>query len=239
MIFCDVFEPQNIRDAIRDLVPSQTIPLNSAGLADYMWQADGHTIQVERKQWAEIINIEHIEEQLQREYQKADETYLLIEGIMKPSQYGVDLYKETTEGSSRKVLYRCHGWGTENRPRKPLYQQIMAFLWSIDRQGISIVCTPNSYATALTIVTMYKQSIKTEHRTFNRYIRTKPEPFDCDPAVLTLMNLPGIELGEYRAKQLINALGSLRKVIDAKEEELVTVEGIGPVTAHRIKELFG
>jgi len=47
------------------------------------------------------------------------------------------------------------------------------------------------------------------------------------------------EVGPVTARALLEALGSVEAVMTAAEEELLDVEGIGPVTAERIREVVG
>jgi Fanconi anemia group M protein len=47
------------------------------------------------------------------------------------------------------------------------------------------------------------------------------------------------EVGPVTARALLAALGSVEAVMTAEEEELLDVEGVGPVTAERIREVVG
>jgi len=47
------------------------------------------------------------------------------------------------------------------------------------------------------------------------------------------------EIGPVTARALLSALGSVEAVLTASEEDLLEVEGIGPVTAERVREVVG
>ena len=85
----------------------------------------------------------------------------------------------------------------------------------------------------------YKSSQKEEHTTLRRYIKPRVNPKAFDPAVLTLMGIEGVQLGEVRAKALIKQFGSVWEVVNAPLSELVSVEGIGPGLASKLLEVIG
>ena len=88
-IMVDIYEPQEIEDILKQVIPTIRMSLNHSeeGFADYLWFAiDGHRIQVERKQVPEILSsLDDTEEQLGREVSNGvEETILLIEGVCSP-----------------------------------------------------------------------------------------------------------------------------------------------------------
>jgi DNA ligase (NAD+) len=62
---------------------------------------------------------------------------------------------------------------------------------------------------------------------------SKPRPF---PRVLYALGIPGI--GGVNARALASHFGSIDRLMDASEEEILEVEGIGPVLAGLIRETF-
>jgi hypothetical protein len=238
MIFIDTFEPIEIFDLLKQTAEVERVSLNFGGMADYMWQAvDGHFIQVERKQWGEILSdIDAIEAQLRREITQVEETYLLIEGVADPTPWGVDAYVKSTD----KPYYRCaHTYGDPKRPRVGEYSKIQSWLWQLDKAGISIIQTPNLAGTAICLSAVYRNSLKAEHTTLRRYIKPKISPKPFNPHVLTLMGVAGAELGETRAKALIERFETAWNVLCAPVEKLCEVDGIGPKTAERIAKAIG
>lgn len=227
MIYVDTFEPEDICRWIGQVTEVNRLPLHQSGQADYSWfSIDGRSIQVERKQWPELLStgIDDVEEQLGREIPNADETYLLVEGIGEPSPYGVDTYIK----SENKPYYRkMFGHGSRQHPQPFLYDRIQAWFWRLDKIGVSVVHTSSPFATSVALVSYYKQSQKVEHQTLRRYIKPKISIKVRNPHVLSLMGIEGAGIGEIKALALVERFGNLYGVVNADVEELLGVDGIG------------
>ena len=237
MLHVDVFEPPEIEQYIGQVVPVTRTTLNISGLADYFWLDHlGNNIQVERKQWGEILNnFDHIEEQLRREIQGCASTHLLIEGTAIPTDVGIDVYRYNGKG----YFYRYHRYGTEESPQPTLCIRLHSFLWQLDHNGVGIVHTSTQYETAIALAAMYKQSQRTDCQMFQRYIREKPKLNNQNPHVLTLMGIQGVELGQKKAESLINKFGTVWNVLNQDVASLCTVDGIGKTIATRLLEATG
>lgn len=238
MILCDVFEPDHIFNLLKQSVECQRQNLVQAGFADYLWFAcDGHRVQVERKQWGEVLSDpDHVEEQLRRELIATEETVLLVEGVAEATPWGVDAYTKSPD----KPYYRVqHSYGTHKHPQSGLYHRIQAWFWQLDKAGISVYRTANSQDTASALVAWYKSSQKEEHTTLSRYIKPRINPKAFNPAVLTLMGIEGVELGEVRAKALVKRFRSVWSIMNAPLSELVRVDGIGVGIARKLIDAIG
>ena len=203
MIFVDVFEAVEIETLIQQSVPTTRGPFNSHGLPDYTWIAiDGHRIGVSRKQAGELLGgLDDAEEQLRRDILSVDEMYLLNEGIFssalhykKPGTQAWHLSKD------RKFLIPGHTFGTS-------IASFYAWIYQLDKAGITYLPTFDWTETAQALVTMYNNSLKAEHTTLKRYIKTKIYPKPFNHHVETLMGIKGTDrgplLGETKAKALV------------------------------------
>lgn len=238
MVLVDTNEPVELQQLIQQSVDTERTMLNQIGCADYMWQAaDGHWVQIERKQWPEILSdLDGIEEQLRRELAAADELGLLIEGIIEPTPVGVDAYKKSDDKRYYRVV---RSYGTHARPQPGLYHRLQAWLWCLDKAGITIYQTPNYAATAVTLVSHFQQGQKDEHSTLNRYIKTKQHVEKWNPHVLSLMGIPNTGIGEQKARALVERFETLVAVLVQSPEDLASVPGMGRTLAERLLRAAG
>lgn len=248
MTICvDVYEPVEIESILKQVVPTIRMSLNHSedGFADYLWYAcDNHRIQVERKQVGEILaGLDEVEEQLGREINNGvEETILLIEGVGAPvagNSRATHTYIRP-KSSNRDLLV---GGKTYNVN----YIGLQAWKSQLDKAGITIVETFDWEATALTLIALYNNSQKTEHTTLRRYIKEHITVHPYNEHVLTLMGIRGVNLGEARAKALIERYGTVWYTLSQSAEDLaetlVGEEGkqkrLGLVTAKKIFHAIG
>lgn len=87
MILVDTAEPEALIKYIQQTVPVTVTSLNQNSIADYHFTAiDGHTVQVNRTQAGELLgDIDSFEDELRRYYNSADETWVIIEGLITPT----------------------------------------------------------------------------------------------------------------------------------------------------------
>ena len=229
MLLIDSFEPTDIQNLLAQTTEVIRTSLNQANLADYFWTAcDGHTIQIERKQWAELLGeFDDIEEQLRKEMDNADEMGLLIEGIMRPHPLGC----EALRAVGNKLL-------SQHISKRP-YAMAMAWLWRIDKMGITPYFTFDWKASAMAIGAYYNNSQDSEHTTLRRYVKDKAPAWVPDIHVQNLINLRGVNLGPVRAQSLIDVFITYWDVISQEPDVLATVEGIGIKTARDIIKATG
>lgn len=232
MIEIDVHEP--VLEATRliaPVVPCKIEPLNEQGWADYKWTThDGSVVQVERKQWQEVLSgLDKVEEQLRRHLdgraQKSGRTLLLLEGMATPVMEGTCQLKPTNNN-------RVYVLGYSYRVS---LSQVYAWLYNVSRY-MEIIQTSSFDATCMALTAMYKNDQKEEHSTFKRHF--KQVSFFASPQVTNLMGLfPNI--GEKRAEALIKEFVTAYRVLTASVEELVRVPGIGPTLAKTMLRSVG
>ncbi|KKN53811.1 hypothetical protein LCGC14_0599040 [marine sediment metagenome] len=220
-ILIDNHEPREIEYLIGQSVPT-SMPqpgLNSKGFADYLWFAcDGHRIQVERKQIHEVLGgINQVEEQLSREMDNGvEETLLLIEGVCEPVA-GLKIATQTWHKAKGKNIlipgrvYNCS------------YTGYKAWLDQLDKAGITSVETFDYTATAMTLVALYQNSQKKEHKTLKRYIKDRIYIESKNPHIHNLMAVKGGGVGEEIAKAWIEQFGTFWYCINQDAEVLAEV----------------
>jgi len=215
-IMLDHFEPVQIENLIQQSVGVHRMGLNGQGIADYMWFAvDGHRIQIERKQADEVLGgMDSVEEQLQRELQNGvEETILLIEGVCEPV-FGLKIATQTWRRAKQKNVL------VPGRTYNCSYTGYKAWQNQLDKAGVTIVETFDYTATAMTLVALYQNSQKEEHKTLRRYIKDRIYIELRNPHILSLMGLKGAGLGEEKAKAIIARYGTFWYAIQQPAEEL-------------------
>jgi len=216
MIMIDNFEPIQIEKLIGQSVQVQRMGLNPKGLADYVWYAfDGHRVQVERKQVDELLSsLDNVEEQLQRELSNdVEETILLIEGICQPV-LGLKLATQSWHKVKDKNII------VPGRTFNCSYTGYKAWQNQLDKAGVTIVETFDYIATAMTLVALFQNSQKPEHKTLKRYIKDKVYIKSRNPHVISLMGIKNGGIGEEKAKALIDRYGTLWYTLTRPAEEL-------------------
>jgi ERCC4-type nuclease len=120
-----------------------------------------------------------------------------------------------------------------------MFAKVMAWFYQLDKAGVGIMHTSSYIATAMTIGSWYKNSQKDEHTTLRRYIRKKINVEVKDPQVISLMGLAGANLGEERAKALIERFGDVISVLTADPGEIAAMPGFGPTLEKKIHAAVG
>lgn len=231
-LLVDTFEPTgDIVPLLQQSIPVTISNLNLNGYADYFLNSiDAHTIQAERKQNGELLgSLNMVEMQLRKQYNKADENILIIEGFIIPSAGGCMTLKRSKDS---RFFY-------QDREYKTSYSAYLTWIYRLDKSGIWVSTTPDLAGTASLLVSIYKNSQKLEHTTLNRYLKEKIYIEEQNPHVLSLMGLHGAGLGEEKAKALIERFGTVWGVLIQNEDTLQEVKGIGEILAHRILHSIG
>lgn len=229
----DVFEHPRAEDLISQSIPTLRLPLNSMNMPDYQWLAvDGHTCGVERKQATELVAEMSVIEGILRKYMDTTEDLaLLIEGFLAPHPMGIVTYwidkRFGDDRLGKGIVF------------KRSYAQIMAFLWQLDKEGVTVYFTPCLEATAASLVAFYKNSQKEEHTTLRRYVKKRRALWHPNPQVEILLGIPGAGLGEKRAMALIARFETAWRVFNASEDDLTGVTGIGKGIARGLLEKIG
>lgn len=236
-IMVDIYEPKEIQDIITQVVPTIRMSLNHSpeGYGDYLWFAcDGHRIQIERKQAGEILSsLDDVEEQLGRELNNGvEETILLIEGVCGPvpglNRTMQTYIKPKNAKADRDLLIAGKKFQVN-------YVGYQAWKSQLDKAGVTIVETFDWEATALTLVGLYNNSQKPEHTTLRRYIKEHITVHPFNGHILTLMGIRGVNLGEARAKALVERYGTVWYILNQSAEDLAeTLVGDDDKTKKRL-----
>ena len=216
-ILLDIFEPVEIEHLIAQTTDVTRLALNSKGFADYLFYAfDGHRIQVERKQTDEVLgSMDKVEEQLGRELQnEVEETILLIEGVCEPV-FGLKMATQTWRKTKTKRNVMVPG-----RTYNCSYTGYQAWKNQLDKAGVTIVETFDYTATAMTLVALYQNAQKSEHKTLRRYIKERIYIESKNPHIISLMGIKGGGIGEEKAKALIDRYGTFWYTINQDPMEL-------------------
>jgi len=227
----DEFEPHDMLLLMRQSIEVEVSDLNRRGYADYLFNAaDGHSIQLERKQNGELLpSLNSVEEQLKRQYGTADECGLIVEGFIAPSPKGCYVLKPSLDGKMYFVQRELH----------TNYSMYVDWLYQLDKCGITCYSTPHIVGTATLLVALYKNSQKEEHTTLRRYIKGKVQLNVENRHIKTLMGIEGASLGERRATDLIDAFGTAWGVLSQSESMLQIVDGVGPGIARKLLWAIG
>lgn len=234
----DVFEPIQVKELMEQSIPVSIVPLNSMGYADYQWVDVLHlTNQVERKQIDEVLSdIDGVEGQLRKEITKADRTYLLYEGTFEPVAGLRQACQSWKKMKGRNLMVPSRRYNVS-------YAGVMAWFDQLDRAGITIVNTCDYVGTAMTLVALYNNSQKVEHTTLKRYIKERIYPKPHNPHIETLMGIKGVNLGEAKAKALVERFGTvwyiLNQSVESLAETLVGDKRLGEVVAKKLLEAVG
>jgi len=234
-IVVDVFEPDHLAQLLSQFLRVHRENLVVKGLSDYFWFAgDGHRITLERKTWADLIASQgRIETQLRMATNNAEEVGLIVEGIADPLYGGeIGLFQKSGDGK----------WFRRAKISDWRYDALQAFLYRLDKEGITVYHTASMEATSWALKAFVENSQKQEFTTMRRYVKTKPILWKPDPIMETLMGIKddkGHILGEKKAAEIIKRFGSIWKAIHRDPDEIASVcSGIGLATATRLIELL-
>lgn len=209
VVVMDTFEGrskgQNIEAELGRFLTVMRENLVPLGLADYFWTGfDGTRFTLEHKNAGELMQDMggRLDDQLRKHTQNADDVGLIIDGMMTPAEDGKSTYIWRVSAKNPKIMTRQH-----KSPHS--YQEVMGYLWGLDKAGINIYCVPDWVAMCRCIAEYVYNTLKPEHRTLKRYIKSHPVILDekATPEhrkyVGTLMGLSGARIGEITAKKIL------------------------------------
>jgi ERCC4-type nuclease len=211
---------------------------------------DGKTSQFCRVQAGELLgNIDSQELELRRYYDNANETFLIIEGIVSTMPISGAKHNATVlsvrsrNNTGLLYTYRVDGGfiGDEHQYEVP-YARYVSWLHSLQECGISHFRTMSWQETARTIGIIHKHMNPEkphDRMTLQRYIKPHIKLKEYNPHVMSLMGLEGVNLGEVKATALIGYFGTFIAVATACEDELCRVNGIGKTMAKQIIKAVG
>jgi ERCC4-type nuclease len=230
-VLVDVYEPDYLANLLSAFMQVQRVNLVTRGLCDIFWFAiDGHSITIERKSWLDLLNsLDRLQKQLRTATNHADEVGLIVEGVAVPLDGGeIALYEQ---GKNDKYLRQMKISGTK-------YNNIMAYLWELDKNGISVYHTSTIKGTAWALKAFVDNSQKTEHTLLKHYVRTRQIKWQSNPMVETIMAIKdedGYIIGEKKAIEMAEQIGTLWDIIHLTPEAIAfACRGIGLSTAKRL-----
>jgi len=192
IILVDISEPEEVVALLRQSVEVSLEPLNQQNLSDYFfWDIEGQSEQYSRKQAGELLaNMDEAERQLGEYYNNADRNFQIIEGIITPTRLPLKRKKDVSikfHTVSSNVLYTYHvssnGFIYGERVYRTSYSKYQAWIYALDRAGITTFFTMNHVQTARLLVAHYQNAQKTEHKTLQRVIKPKVLLKSHDPLV--------------------------------------------------------
>jgi len=221
VLYVDTYEPENIAKALGKVAPAVQVGLNNDGKADYYWlNLKDKQVMYERKQLGEALSdLDRLEEQLYRHLVECDELSLIVEGVGKATQSGVQIYKQGRWGWNVKG---GHSFG-----RQPgLWARWESLKWSLWHEcGVYVVEVSDWEQTVWHLNTAFKQTYRPEHTTLKRYTVPHIGQMSKNKHIDNLMRLHGCRVGEANAKRLVERFGSVRGVMQASEAELIGCMG--------------
>lgn len=208
-IIVDHREPQLVCDELRRH-PMATVEVASLEIGDFIIEANGRTVVVERKSVRDFqgsVQGGHIFDQAQRIASLGDEVIgvLLIEG--------------ETLGEADLTM---------------LPQAMTGAITCLSLvQGLAVLQTLDAVHTAWALVKLAHHCTGLGYELHVH--KSKPKQL-LDARSYVLQSLPGVS-GEM-AKRLLEHFGSVQAVMAAEIDELLEVRGLGPKTATRIREVL-
>ena len=210
-IILDVFERPEMETYLSQTLVVQRQNLVSVGVGDIMWWC-GHLVSLEHKtiDQAMLEMGGRLDEQLRKHSRNADEVGLIIDGIATPIP-GERACQLWTIRKDNKLIY----------PRKRKihipWETFQAYLWRLDKEGFTVYQAPDLSSMCLAISAFVYNSIKPEHQSLRRYIKTKPVIWEEENKpiyhyIRTLMGISGARIGEATARKLLEAYGTPHKV---------------------------
>lgn len=251
MIYIDSNEPDQIVALIKQSAPISIEPLNQQGMADYYFVGiDGKKHQFNRTQAGELLaNIDSFEDELARYYNSAEEISSIIEGVISPYKLTairtpkeISLRPNAPPGSLYAYSVSADGYVYGERMYNISNKMYKAWLLGLDKSGITVFNTINYVDTAVSLVAFYGYMQKPEHTTLNRYYKPRITIKDRNPHVQALINLSSaykLDIGEVKAKAIIDKFECLANVIMAERGELESVAGIGRKTVDHLFDIIG
>lgn len=268
MILIDTSEPKNIVKLLGQSCPTQVAPLNQNSQADYWFvNYEGRRMQFNRVQGAELIgDLDSMEDELSRYYYSADESFQIIEGIVSPNRllkFPISDHSPAGNRASTRDLgaklycYQVHPGGHIERGHSFSGindSGLAAWIHRLAQCGIVTYHTINWVQTARLLAAIYRNEQKApeEHNTLNRIYRPKVnvrsekdmsadelQEFRLTKALMFLSHAYRLGIGEVKATAIARRYYSILDIVTAPTAELAEVEGIGTVTASKLKLAIG
>jgi len=171
-----------------------------------------------------------LESQLRKCEEAYNTLYLLVEGVYDHVGGLLAVHRQSDRGYYRNHIYPS-----------TRYADITALLVRLEELGIRIVHSPNFDCSMKLVSIIYHQETKPEggHSLFKKIRPIKiPVKASSNPAVPKLLALIS-RMPEKVAIRLINRYGTIWDILNAPDEELLAVEGLGRGLLERMKREVG
>ena len=255
LLLVDIHEdPRMFAEILQEVPDAQHVSINTQDFPDFHWTGIDGTYGLENKQWSEILGkLDHLEEQLGRQYGMVDHPGLVLRGTYTPlDETHCQTYDKTGE------------WMTGTRSYFQNPRGLQKFLHRIQQWGIKFYRVADNHELANLVVDLYRDSqIPFEdHKTFNQVIVEKKVvmgDYKREPAKLRLIKqLMGLEAGigeemaeaiarwtgEEKIPPTLHSIASNVSGIDMRLslESVALRSGkrtVGPAAVARLKEALG
>jgi len=257
----DTSEPTNIVKLLQQATPVVVSPLNQNKIADYFFgNYEGKRIQFGRVQAGELVgDIDSMEDEFKRYYYSADETNQIIEGLISPvrlfmkqhsakvSDHSNPKFVSTRDLGGKIFCYPVqpsgfieHGHSFSTARMSELY----AWIYRLDKVGISTFFTNNWEETARFLTTVYNNEQKPpeDHTTLQRVYRPRITIKEADSFTKSLLFLSSaykLGIGEVKAKAPADRFCSIFDLVTAPIDEIAETAGIGRKKAEQIIVALG
>ena len=241
-VIVDYREPQEVAAYLSlALAGEASVEIDTLPAGDIWWPAESGTYGFELKSTSDMLsslwskkNGERLEWQLENLRGFVDVPALAHHGTLVGIGETITITKEPQAGygkygkSFNAAIIKDTGYRKDS---------VSAFLWSIqhpiDGKAIALVERQTKDDLLGAIVTIYHWSQKIKHKTFNHVISRQEAGISQDMAMLL-----AIGIGEAKAEVLLEWYGGKAlHAIQAPEDELYCLKGIGPSTVKRLKAL--
>ncbi len=222
------------------------------GMSDfYIGSERGVTLQFSRKQSGELLgDLDEAERQIQKYWDKADENFQVVEGIISP----VPMFRKKSERMvlpprSGRVLYSYNvadgGYITGEREWSIGSNLFWAWIHGLTRAGCPTYFTLNWADTCRLLVSVYNNECKppSSHSTLQRVIKPKVQlkgHSEFVQAIMFLSHVYKLGIGEVKATALQESgFHTLLDLAMASPDEVAEASGIGHVVAKRLLIAIG
>jgi hypothetical protein len=217
----DIHEAPELEQGLRrnfiDVARLNLVPL---GVADIYWLGlEAKKFTLEHKTAQQFIQEmgQRLDDQLRKHSQHADDVAVVIDGIFTPrKEGGCDLWRLAKHG---KTFYKV---GHVEKS----YEAVWAFIWSLDKMGFSVYPFPDIDSLCLGVASFIANSLKKEHFSLRRYVKTRPVMWTPNPYVESLMGLGGdTRIGEATARKILDKVGTPFNYFTATYEDGIEAAG--------------
>lgn len=208
---------------------------------DLSWHTENHSYGVELKSVSDCLNSlysigkgERLENQLAGLREVYDRPVLGIHGVLWAMDgNGMLIFQEPRYFSKSKTLI-----ASKSAVTKITQDQLEGFLLSIcypdEGRSVHVIWRPSKAMLLDAIIEFYNWSEKDKHETFN-HVTARAR--SRNPSLDVLMCVP--KLGEKRARALLDKFGTVMKVLQADDMELLHVAGIGSEIIRNVRKTYG